>query len=413
MPIIETFSGRWSGVQERSAAGTAVARQDACEVVDLMAVPQGAWADLAARAIEPNAFFHPVWARAVAGRDLEQSGVRALLAWDGPSRTRLIGLLPVVSAWRSLKLPIPVLVAWQAYAPLTTPLLDRDMTDTAARALVAAAGKAGALALLLPALSDEGIAAAALRAAIGEFNGSAFAFNRHQRARLDATQDGEAAIMSSLGAKKVKELRRQRNRLADDGEVVFKLAEPGAETATALDAFLKLEASGWKGITGTALAQSEGDAAFIRNAVPDLVASGAAQVATLSSGDNVVAAGVLLRHLRRGYFFKIAYDETAAKTSPGVQITLDITRQLCADAAIDDVDSIAISNHPMIDKIWRARLAICDLIVPTGNGGVPLSVCIGLIAARNALRQTAKRLYHRLRSIKLHHVIRSLKGNQP
>lgn len=413
MRIIETFSGSWSGAQGRSAAGTAVARQEACDVVDLMAVPQGAWADLAARAIEPNAFFHPVWARAVAGRDLEQSGVRALLAWDGPSRTRLIGLLPVVSAWRSLKLPIPVLVAWQAYAPLTTPLLDRDMTDIAARALVAAAGKAGALALLLPALSDEGIAAAALRAAIGDFKASPVSFNRHQRARLDATQDGEAAIVSSLGAKKVKELRRQRNRLADDGEVVFKLAEPGAETATALDAFLKLEASGWKGITGTALAQSEGDAAFIRNAVPDLVASGAAQVATLSSGDNVVAAGLLLRHLRRGYFFKIAYDETAAKTSPGVQITLDITRQLCADAAIDDVDSIAISNHPMIDKIWRARLAICDLIVPTGNGGVPLSVCIGLIAARNALRQTAKKLYHRLRSIKLHHVIRSLKGNQP
>lgn len=413
MPIINAFSETWSGIQGRLATARAVPRQAAFDVVDLMAVPQAAWADLAARAIEPNAFFHPVWARAVAGRPLEQSGVRVLLAWDGAARTRLIGLLPVVSAWRALKLPIPVLVVWQAYAPLTTPLLDRDMTDAAARALVAAARKAGALALLLPALSDEGPAAAALRAAIGEFKGSALTFNRHQRARLDATQDGDAAIQSALGAKKVKELRRQRNRLGDDGEVVFKFAAPGAETAAALDAFLKLEASGWKGATGTALAQSEADSAFIHTAIPDLVAGGAAQVATLSAGGNVVAAGVLLRHLRRGYFFKIAYDETAAKASPGVQITLDITRRLCADETIDDVDSIAISNHPMIDKIWRARLAIGDLIVPTRKGGIALAACIGLIAARHALRQTAKTIYHRARLKNLRHLVSALKGSQP
>lgn len=395
MSIIEAFNGTsrgtWAGTQTGATAATV---QAVCDVVDIMAVPQAAWADLVGRAVEPNAFFHPVWARAVAGRDTEH-GVRALLAWDGPSRTKLIGLLPVVSAWRALKLPLPVLVAWQAYAPLTTPLLDRDMTEAAAHGLIAAARKAGALALLLPALAEDGPAAAALSAAMREFKSEGFAFNRHQRAMLDATQDGDTAIQASLGAKKVKELRRQRNRLSDDGEVAFKLAAPGAETATALDAFLKLEASGWKGATGTALVQNEEDAAFMRNAVPHLVNDGAAQVATLSSGNTIVAAGVLLRHLRRGYFFKIAYDESAAKTSPGVQITLDITRQLCTDAAIDEVDSIAISNHPMIDKIWRARLAISDLIVPAGKSSFAISVCIALIAARNSLRQTAKRLYHR------------------
>lgn len=395
MSILEASSAAFGrtlhGLQARPAVESAV-----CEVADLFAVPQAAWADLSARAVEPNAFFHPIWARAVARRPAEH-GVRALLAWDGPARTRLIGLLPVVPAWKALKVPLPVLVAWQAYAPLTTPLLDRDMTDAAARGLVAAARDAGAVALLLPALAEEGPAAAALRAAMSEFNGAPVAFNRHQRAILDATQDSEAAIHASLGAKKVKELRRQRNRLGDDGDVTFKLAAPGAETVTALDAFLKLEASGWKGVTRTALAQSEDDAAFIRNAVPDLVNSGAAQVATLSSGDNVVAAGLLLRHLRRGFFFKIAYDESLAKTSPGVQITLDITRALCADSGIDDVDSIAISNHPMIDKIWRARLAIADFIVPTGKRGIALPACIAAITARNALRQTAKQLYHRFR----------------
>ena len=150
----------------------------------------------------------------MARRDADRANVRALLAWDSPARTRLIGLLPVVPAWRALYLPLPVLVAWQAYSPLTVPLLDRDMTDMAARGLVAAARKAGALALLLPALAEEGPAAAALRAAMAEFDGKIFTFNRHQRARLDATQDGDETLSAALGAKKVKELRRQRNRLA-------------------------------------------------------------------------------------------------------------------------------------------------------------------------------------------------------
>lgn len=413
MPIIDTISGTWSARQDRPAAARAALRQAAFGIAGLLDVPEAAWADLAARAIEPNAFYHPAWARAMARRDADPTHVRALLAWDSPARTRLIGLLPVVPAWRALYLPLPVMVAWQAYAPLTVPLIDRDMTDMAARALVAAAREAGALALLLPALAEEGPAAAALRAAMAEFDGKTFTFNRHQRARLDATPDGDETIAAALGAKKVKELRRQRNRLSDDGEVAFTIAAPGPDTATALDAFLALEASGWKGISGTALTQSEEDSRFIRDAVPALVADGAAHVATLSSGDKVVAAGILLRHLRRGYFFKIAYDEAAAKTSPGVQITLDITRALCADAGIDDVDSIAISNHPMIDKIWRARLSIADMIVPAGKGGAMLAACIGLIAARNVLRQAAKKIYHRLHLKRLHHRLRLMKGSQP
>jgi CelD/BcsL family acetyltransferase involved in cellulose biosynthesis len=397
--------GSLGSLQARATAirSATVPRVATFEIVDLLAVPQAAWADLAARAIEPNPFFHPAWARAVAHHAEGKSGARALLAWDGPARTRLIGLLPVVSAWRALRIPIPVFVAWQAYAPLTTPLLDRDMTDAAARGVVAAAAKAGAWALLLPMLAEEGPAASALRDAVAGFNLAPVVFGSHQRARLDATQDAEEAI-KSLGSKKIKELRRQRNRLADSGDVEFKIAAAGEDTVAALEAFLALEVAGWKGATGTALAKKSGDAAFIRSAVTAMAATGAAEVATLSCSGTVVAAGVLLRHCRRAFFFKIAYDESAAKNSPGVQVTLDITRQLCADARIDDVDSIAITNHPMIDHIWRSRLAVCDLLLPAQAGRAPLLLLATLIGAHHSLRNAVKSIYHR---------IRSLKGKQP
>jgi len=400
MSIVDNLGGlqaRVTGTRSASAPRLAT-----FEIADLLAVPQAAWADLARRAIEPNPYFYPAWARAGTRHAEGKSGGRVLLAWDSPARTRLIGLLPVVSAWRALRIPIPVFVAWQAYAPLTTPLLDRDMADAAARGLIAAAAKAGAMALLLPLLAEDGPAALALRAAIAEFNLTPYSFGRHHRARLNATLDGDAAI-SQLGVKKLKELRRQRNRLADGGEVAFRIAAPGEETAVALEAFLSLEAAGWKGANGTALATKAGDALFIRTAVHEMVTTGVAEMVTLSSGKAVVAAGILLRHLRRGYFAKIAYDESAAKMSPGVQLTLDVTRHLCADGSIDDVDSTAVAGHPMIDHIWRSRLAVCDVLLPVQPGRLALALFAGLIGVRRILRNAARSIFHRIRALKGKH----------
>lgn len=403
MSIIDQWSGtqaRPTGRGLRAAIRSCICLHDeSVDVVDLLDVPQAAWANLAGRALEANAFYLPDWARAVARHAEGKSGAQVLLAWDSPARRQLIGLLPVVTAWRTLRLPIPVFIAWHAYSPVAAPLIDRDRPDDAARGLLAAARKAGAIALLLPSAPDEGPAVKAMRAAMASFDAAPVALNRQQRALLDATQDGEAAI-AALGSKKIKELRRQRNRLADDGEVAFRVARPGPETDAALDAFLALEASGWKGAKGTALASKPGDTRFVKAAMTDLVSAGVAEIATLSSGPRVVAAGILLRHLRRSFFFKIGYDEAAARMSPGVQLSLDLTRRLCADPGIDDADSTAVSGHPMIDHVWRERLAVSDWLLPVGPGKAALALCAGLIASRHHLREGARSILHRIRSLK-------------
>ena len=46
----------------------------------------------------------------------------------------------------------------------------------------------------------------------------------HLRACLDATRDADELLREALGAKKLKELRRQRNRLAEHGAVRFEVA---------------------------------------------------------------------------------------------------------------------------------------------------------------------------------------------
>ena len=71
-----------------------------------------------------------------------------------PAPDRLTGLMPVRWAGRALSLPVPLLVSWNAYAPFSVPLLDRDCAVDAAGALLDAAKAAGAHGLLLAEYRD-------------------------------------------------------------------------------------------------------------------------------------------------------------------------------------------------------------------------------------------------------------------
>lgn len=383
--------------EQTDAVSPAVSRHTTvCEIVNLLSVPEAPWLELFNRAAEPNIFFHPRWARAVSRHAEGKGGAKALLVWAEPSRKKLIALLPVVSATRALGLPLPVLVAWQAYAPLTTPLIDRDLIEEGARGLVAASGQAGAVSLMFPLLATEGPIMKALNRTIAKFGTEARLLNVHRRARFDATQDARTAF-DLLGNKKLKELRRQRNRLADVGEIKFDCTTHSGDITSALETFLLLEASGWKGRRGTALNAKPGDTAFIREAVAGLAASGCAEVVTISCGASPLAAGLVLRHLNRAYFYKTAYEESVSKMSPGVQLTIDISRKLCVDRAVDDIDSTAVADHPMIDHIWQGRLTVADVILPLQPRTATFQAVAALIVTRHAVHETARRIVHFVR----------------
>jgi hypothetical protein len=199
-------------------------------------------------------------------------------------------------------------------------------------------------------------------------------------------------LHDGLGPKKLKELRRQRHRLAEHGEVRFHVARQCDDALRALDIFLTLEASGWKAQRGTAMAQIDGDTSFMRRAVGALSARGQCEIVTLTAGATPVAAGVVLRHRDRAFWFKLGIDERFAKMSPGVQLALDLTRHLCADPAIAFADSTASPNHPMIDPIWRGRLAIGHVLIPLTRNDPVVAALRGALALRRLGRTTARSL---------------------
>jgi CelD/BcsL family acetyltransferase involved in cellulose biosynthesis len=374
------------------AAVRKASRQDAASVpapVSLTDVSYAAWRSLSERTIEPNAYYLADWELAVNASAPGRTGASALTALDDTA-TNMIGLMPVVSLWQACKIPLPAFVSAHPYGTLCTPHLDRAAADDAAARLLQQARQSGAHALLLREVSLDGAAMRAFGDNLGRQGLRPRVLQSHVRACLDATHDGEDLLRDALGHKKLKELRRQRQRLAEHGTVRFEIARSPEAVASALETFLALEASGWKGERGTALVQVAGDAVFIRRAARALAASGQCEIASLHAGDTPIASGVVLRHQDRAFFFKLGVDERFAKYSPGVQLTLDLTRHLCADPAIASADSTASPDHPMINPIWRGRFAIGDVLVPLRPKDPTVALIYAALTARRLAFETAR-----------------------
>jgi CelD/BcsL family acetyltransferase involved in cellulose biosynthesis len=390
---------RRAAVQDAAGQRATAAQPRGDGFAPLTAVPASEWRALAERAVEPNGYYLPEWELAVNASARGRTHASALCAWSEPSSApdralRLIGLMPVISMWRAYGIPLPALVSAHPYGTLCTPLLDRDMAQDAARRLLREARNAGARALIL---RDVAIDGAAMRAIAAVLRGGGMrprVLQSYVRASLDATRDADELLRDALGSKKLKELRRQRSRLGEYGAVAFDVARTPEEVAAAIEHFLRLEASGWKGRRGTALAQDAGDAGFIRRATVALAESGRCQIVTLRADTMPVAAAIVLRHQDRAFYFKVGIDERFAKFSPGVQLTLDLTRLLCADPTIATADSMASADHPMINPIWRGRFEIGDVLIPLRPRDPMVSLIQAALTLRRSARELARRAVH-------------------
>ena len=322
---------------------------------------RGEWRELVARALEPNVFYDPAFALAAAPVFGADAG--AVLVWSRAA-PRLIGFFPARIERRYGVMT--TLTGWtHPYAPLGVPLVDRDEADAAIVAFldhVEAEPKLPKL-VLLPLIARDGPFAMALARVLARRGGAAANFADHARALL-APRD-RAHYLDHIAGKKLKELRRQRRRLEDSGALAH-MVTSGPAAAVALADFMALEAAGWKGRAGGAARAHSTTEKFMREAVTALAMKGDARIDRLIHDGHTVAASITLRSSSAAWFWKIAYDEAFARASPGVQLSLDLTHDLLADASLAQTDSCATAGHPMIDHLWAERLALTDLLIAPG-----------------------------------------------
>jgi CelD/BcsL family acetyltransferase involved in cellulose biosynthesis len=360
-------------------------------------VPQ--WRELAGRALEPNVFYEPGFALAAAPVFGADAG--AILIWSGDKKRRLLGFFPARIERRRYGINLPVLIGWtHPYAPLGLPLVEREAAEAViGKFLSHLAGDPALPGLaLLPYLPDHGPFAGALDAILRRAQMPATAFGCHQRAQLVPAAERSQYLETAMSRHQRKELRRQWRRLAESGAIAIIIASEPSAIDRALEDFFRLEAQGWKGKAGTAAAADEKVQRFVRNALFRLAAEQKVSINRLLVDGRAIAATIALRSGRSAWFWKVAYDESFARFSPGVMLSVELTGDLLDDPNVLRADSCATADHPMIDHLWRERLALSNRLIGARGGPATFAVASRLEGLRASALERAKRLrglFHR------------------
>lgn len=351
-----------------------------------------AWERLAAGACAPNPFFtRPVIAAHLA--HAITPAPRVLTAWRG---TNLVAALPYRPAVR-FGWTGRANAAWASpFVTSSTPLVSSDRLDDTVGLLLDGVAAAGGV-WLLPQFTLDGPVGAAMLRECGRRGWPSRIIGRFERPVLDRRASYEA-YAAGLGANRRKDLARRMRRLGEEGRVEFRSDTEGEGLARAVDSFLALEASGWKGRRGTALASRPETAAFARA----LFRSGAGPVSAradmLLLDGRPIAVSLALVSGRTAYLLKTAYDETLARFAPGLLLENEIVRALHAERFADRLDSAAGPGTPLAD-LYPDREAVGDLVIgcdpPGGSAG--FERLVGRELARREVLRRAKAAFWEVR----------------
>lgn len=359
------------------------------------------WRHLAANCLEPNGFLEPGFALPAAHHLAKGRQPHFIFVWEGSGRRKLLGLCP-------FELPRG-LVPWaqasiwtHEQAPLGTPLLDRERAEEALAVIFALLRqqRPNSAGLTFPALPKDGPTARLVMALAAAEGRPVHQFAVHRRAMLSGGLDLDRDLERSLRSKRRKNLKSARRRLEARGAVSFRLLSEPEEIGVGGERFLALEAKGWKGRRGTALLKSPARANFARGVIAALAAEGKCRIASLDCAGKPIAMAIVLQSGNRAFFWKIAYDEAFAAFSPGVLLTLELSRVLRADAGVALTDSCATADHPMIDHLWSERMTLADFFVAVDADRKRFSAALACEFARRNLRDLLKDVVQRLRRLK-------------
>jgi hypothetical protein len=310
-------------------------------------VPQ--WEALAAEAAEPNPFYEP-WLLLPA---LEAFGAHpgfcAAAVWqDG----KLAALFPMQLEPRYRGLPLRVLRSWRHRSMLLcTPLVRPREASRAIAALLEAR--------LAPVVEFDWMPAG------GPFYGALSAIALEQglpwmvtdayaRAVLVRSRDPRGRFNSNMR----NNLRRCEARLAACGRVQPVRLAPDGDVAAWTEDFIRLEASGWKGRAGTAVACRADERRFVTEAFAEAFRRGRLVITGLDLDGRPLSRHCMFIGDDGAFTFKIAYDEAYEKCSPGLLGEVENVRQFMEQPGPRWLDSNTAAENESYGRVWKDRRTV-------------------------------------------------------
>lgn len=382
-PLIEEMSGGPSGALISGLAGFdgPVGRPSTEEQMDsgraqrrLSIYPASAGFDLVeeldflcARSLEPNVFFNPRFLAPAMPR-LEDREVRLAIVRDGDdNRSRLRLLVPFSVEKPTGALGISIIRTWSSpFGPLGTPLLDRDDPEGVVGDffdILARPHLKLPKVLALPDIRLDGPVATMLTSIASARGLPLEVMALAKRPVLESHLDGDTYLKAALRPHHYREFRRMKRRLGEKGVLEHVVARSEEDVRNGLEAFLTLEASGWKGRQRTAMAVDRFRAAFAREAVNRLAERDMCRVHALTLDGEPIASLIVFVEGGVAYTWKTAYDEDFAEWSPGTLLMIEVTKQHLEDPNIEATDSCAVPDHPVMSRLWTERRQMGTLVI--------------------------------------------------
>lgn len=154
------------------------------------------------------------------------------------------------------------------------------------------------------------------------------------------------ALAAKLQSKFKANVRRRRKKLEERGKVTVEKVTGGPDLAARLEEGFALEASGWKGQNGTAMAQDKATRGFYSELARDGAYHGYLSLYFLRLDGRAVAFQYGLKFGGRYLLLKPGYDEALKECSPGQLLMDEVLRDLSA-SGIEEFDFLGP------DMVWK------------------------------------------------------------
>jgi len=347
----------------------------AVELADASRLPtlNAEWVDLLTRADVSNVLMDPVMIAASA-EVFPESRCQTLLAWRAqPGGTRQLTGIWAFSIGRPIQSAIAMNVLNTPPGPhryLSAPVIDRAHLDETLHAMLDALAGDPRLPRIaaLEAMVTDSPTMDALQRVLAARGTAPCTLEEFRRPKLEAGIDGKTYFEKALSSSTRKKLRQHRRRLGEKGTLTSAVIAEPEQVRTALEDFMRIEASGWKGRQGTALLCDAQNAAFIRKSMLAMAERGRASVHALYLDGKPISMQLVVRAGAAAYTWKTAYDESYQDFSPGMLLLEDYTTAFLADKTIAYVDSCAHDDSSYM-SVWTSRQPIADIWIDTGRGG--------------------------------------------
>jgi hypothetical protein len=336
-----------------------------------------AWEDLAAAALEPNVFYEhwmllPALEAFGAGKDIHVVLVLIHDPRNPEAPAKLGALFPLAPMSRFRKMKVSALSLWQhVHCYVCTPLVRADAARECMVELFRwfRSGEANASLLKLGCISGDGRfhkLLVDLSNELGLRSCTTDIFTRGLwRGGYDRNTDPGSAVSSDLRRR----LRRKEKRLSERGPVQHLIMRPEDDVARWIDEFLQVEASGWKGQHGSALASTESGRRYFTEIATSAFRRGRLLMLGLNFTGRPIARRCAFVAGEGSFAFKTAYDEEFADFSPGAMLEMDSIRQLQTLPGVRWMDSCATPDSFLVNRLSNDRKTIQSLTVGGGALG--------------------------------------------